>query len=102
VAIFGSNLFLCAASVLILQNAARSAKTVEEQRLAAKVKKLRSAAAPSKSENEASQAEKLLLEISGLRRGAFVRLRDNPVIGALLLAPGSTALIEILLWLSDR
>ena len=46
--------------------------------------------------------EKLLDEIKNIRRGAFARLWENPVFGAILLPSGGTALIQIIAWASSR
>lgn len=97
--IFVGNLTLAASSVVILQTAARKAKHEAEATLEAKVKRLQAAIAESPAANDANQAEKLLEEIRNLRRGAFVPLWENPVLGAILLPSSSVAAFQILIWL---
>lgn len=99
VIIFVVNLTLAAASVVILQTAARKAKHEAEATLEAKVTRLQAATAESPAENNANQAEKLLEEIRNLRRGAFVPFWENPVLAAALLPSGGAAAIQILIWL---
>jgi len=92
------NLVLAAASVIILQNAARQAKNEAEATLAAKVKRLQAATAESEVKNNTNQAERLLEEIRSLRRGAFVPFWENPVLGAVLLPSGGMAVVQMLIW----
>ena len=99
IAIFAFNLMLAAASVVILQNAARKAKNAAEATLEAKVKRLQAATVESQAQNNANQAEKLLEEIRTLRRGAFVPFWENPVLGAILLPSGGLGVLQILFWL---
>jgi len=92
------NLVLAAASVIILQNAARQAKNEAEATLAAKVKRLQAATAESEVKNNTNQAERLLEEIRSLRRGAFVPFWENPVLGAVLLPSSGLAVLQMLIW----
>ena len=92
------NLVLAAASIIILQNAARKAKNEAEATLAAKVKRLQAATAESEVKNNTNQAERLLEEIRSLRRGAFVPFWENPVLGAVLLPSSGLALLQMLIW----
>jgi hypothetical protein len=96
------NFLLALSSVIILQKAAVKAKRAAEDSLDAKLKNARAAAAVSKAANESDQLEKLLEEIRALRRGAFVRLRDNPILGALLMPSFGLVLIQLLTWLGSR
>ena len=96
--IFVFNLMLAAASVIILQNAARKAKNEAVAMLEAKVKRLQAATAESQIQNNAMQAEKLLEELCTLRRGAFVPFWENPVLGAVLLPSGGMAVVQMLIW----
>jgi hypothetical protein len=99
ITIFVLNLMLAAASVIILQNAARQAKNEAIITLEAKVKRLQAATAESQVQNNANQAKELLEEIRALRRGAFVPLWENPVFRAILLPSGGTVVLQILIWL---
>lgn len=96
------NFCLSVSSVVILQLAARNAKLKSVESLSAKVKKAQAKTAVSVEHNDAAQAEKLLYEIQSTRRGAFSGFWESPVAGALLLAPGGTALIHVVLWLVQR
>lgn len=98
VTIFGLNLLVAVASVLILQLAAGKAKRLAVANLTAKVKRLQNLAAPSKAESNASQAEKLLDEICSIRRGAFARAWESPLFGAMLLPSGGLTLVQALIW----
>jgi len=102
IAIYALNLTLAAASVVILQNAARKAKSEAEATLDAKVKLLQAATAESEATNNASQAESLLEEVRKLRRGAFVPFWESPVLGAILLPSGGTAFLQMLVWFMGR
>ncbi len=102
ISIYALNLTLAAASVVILQNAARKAKAEAEATLEAKVKQLQAAAAESETKNNASQAERLLEEVRNLRRGAFVPFWESPVLGAILLPSGGTAFLQMLVWFMGR
>jgi hypothetical protein len=102
IVVFASNFILALASVVILQRAAKDAKRVAEQTLTAKVKKLQAQAAPSAAQNNASQAEKLLEEIRGLNRGAFVPFWENPVVGAVFLSSGGTTMLQVFIWFMGR
>jgi hypothetical protein len=92
------NFVLALASVIILQHAAKRAKREAEESLAEKVKRIAARNAPSADANDASQAEKLLEEIRGLRRGAFVPFWENPVVGAIFVSSGGTTLLQLLIW----
>ena len=96
------NFCITLASVVILQRAARSAKRAAEDRLTAKVKRLQANIATSPAKNDADQAEKLLEEIRNIRRGAFVPLQENPVLGALMVGPGGLTLLQMLIWFMGR
>jgi hypothetical protein len=96
------NFVIALASVVVLQRAARAAKNAAEVRLTSKLKTLRAQVAPSSAQNDADQAEKLLDEIKSIRRGAFVSIWDNPVIGALLIGPGGLTLLQMAIWLMQR
>ncbi len=100
--LFGLNFCLATASVAIQQHVAHKAKRVAEASLASKIKRLRESTHPTRQENDVDQAEKLLDEIKSIRRGAFARLWENPVFGAILLPSGGTALIQIIAWASSR
>lgn len=100
--IFVLNFILALASVVILQHAAREAKRKAEQSMSAKVKKLQSQVAPSDAQNNATQAEKLLKEISELQRGAFVPFWENPVVGAVFLSSGGTTVFQLAIWMMNR
>ena len=96
------NLLLAVSSVVILQNAARKAKRDAEATLEAKVHRLQAITAESQEKNNANQAEKLLEEIRRLRRGAFVPIWENPVLGAVFLPSGGTAVFQMLVWFMGR
>src|SRR5215471_17271725 len=96
------NFLLAVTSVSILQNAARKAKRDAEATLEAKVKRLQAITAESQAKNNANQAEKLLEEIRHLRRGAFVPIWENPILGAILLPSSGTAVFQMLFWLMGR
>ena len=102
ITIFVCNFALAVISVIILQNAARRAKRTAEATLDAKVKRLQAAIAESQLKNNANQAEKLLEEIRSLRRGAFVPFWENPVLGAILLPSGGTAVLQMLVLAMGR
>jgi hypothetical protein len=96
VLVFVLNLGLAAASYLILQRAAKHARALGVRNLKAKVNQKESEAAKSVAEHEASQAEKLLDEISNLRRGAFVPFSKGPLVGGLLVNSSGLVLVELL------
>lgn len=105
VIVFGLNLALAVASVVILQHAARRARTAGLERLETKLNKLKAEMAPSEVEKKSvavAQAEQLLEEMMALRSGAFAAFWENPVVGALLLPSGGTALVELLPYLIGR
>jgi hypothetical protein len=66
------------------------------------VKKLQARAAPSPEQNDAAQAEELLEEIRAIRRGAFVSIWENPVLGALMVGPGGLTVLQMLIWFLGR
>jgi hypothetical protein len=99
ITIFILNLTLAAASVIILQNAARKAKNEAIVTLEAKVKRLQAAMAESQVQNNVNQAKELLEEIRTLRRGAFVPFWENPVFRSILLPSGGAVVLQILIWL---
>ena len=72
------NFCIALASVVILQRAARAAKSAAEERLTAKVKRLQAQTAPSPAHNDAAQAEKLLDEIRNIHHGAFGSILGQP------------------------
>jgi hypothetical protein len=92
---FVLNLGLAAASYLILQRAAKQAREIGVRNLQAKVNQKESEA-KSQVEHEASQAEKLLKEITNLKRGAFVPFTRNPLVGGLLVNSSGLVLVELL------
>lgn len=99
--VLGLNFAIAIASVVILQRAAKQARAKAEESLDAKVKSAQALAAPSRRENDAAQAQKLLDEIRTLKRGAFVGFWESPVLGAALVPSGGTALLQLLFWFSN-
>jgi hypothetical protein len=99
---FTINLLLALASVVILQRAARKAKSAAEDSLATKIRLLEASTAPSVEQNNANQAKQLLDEIRNLRRGAFAPFWENPVVGALFLSSGGTTALQLLIWFMNR
>ena len=102
ITLFVCNFLLAVTSIGILQNAARKAKRDAEATLEAKVHRLQAITAESQEKNNANQAEKLLEEIRRLRRGAFVPIWENPILGAVLLPSSGTAVFQLLIWLMGR
>jgi hypothetical protein len=102
VILFIINLVWSSVCVVVLQKAARKAKARAEESLEARVKALQASVAPTPAQNNASQAEDLLSDLRRIRRGAFVPFWQNPVVGAILLAPGSTVILELFLWMANR
>jgi len=103
--IFMLNLVLAAGSVLILQRAARKAQELAVESLRAKLDRLRETIAvtePQKGQNTLGQAERLLQEIQQLNTGAFAGPWENPLLGALLVPSGGSALIELAQYLFNR
>jgi hypothetical protein len=97
-----ANIFLAAASIFILQRAARQARAQSLKVLEQKISQLKSSAAVTEAERkqfDIKETEDLLAEIRDLRKGAFRGFWDNPLLGALLVPSGGTALIEILKYL---
>ena len=105
VVIFLLNLILAAAGLIILQRSAQRARVIAVERLQTKLDLLREAAAvtePQKTEKALGQAEKLLEEIQQLDTGAFAGFWDNPLVGALLVPSGGTAIIELIQYFVAR
>lgn len=102
VVIFGFNLLLAVACVLILQFAADRAKQLAVANLQAKVKRLQSLAAPNKTQSNADQAKRLLDEISQIRRGAFAHVWQSPLLGAILLPSSGLTIVQALIWVINR
>lgn len=96
------NFAISITSIVILQYSAKRAKKQAIASLSAKLKKAQSLIALSPQHNNAERAKELLDEISNLNRGAYVGFWENPVLGAVFLAPGGTVLIQLLAWLSSR
>jgi hypothetical protein len=97
VIVFGFNMFLALASIIILQKAARKAQTVGVKNLQARVEAAEQEAAPDPKTHRAAIARQLLQEVQTLNNGAFAPFWDNPIIGALLIPSGGSVLIELLL-----
>ncbi|HET7536972.1 MAG TPA: hypothetical protein VFJ90_10990 [Candidatus Didemnitutus sp.] len=102
IVIFSMNFVLSAAGIVLLQRAAQRAKREATASLDAKIKQLARKLAASPAENDQSQAGKLLEEIRGIERGAFVSFWNSPVIGALFLSSGGTTAIQALIWFMGR
>jgi hypothetical protein len=103
--IFMLNLVLAAGGVFILQRAARRAQDLAVESLKSKLDRLRETIAvtdPQKAQNSLGQAERLLQEIQQLNTGAFAGLWENPLLGALLVPSGGSAIIEIARYLFGR
>jgi hypothetical protein len=96
VIIFGLNLTLAAASMIILRNAALKARETSLKNLRAQVAAADQDAAPSPRANQAAVGHRLLNEIESLDTGAFAPIWENPVIGAILIPSGGSVLIELL------
>jgi hypothetical protein len=95
----GCNFAVAVASVVILQRAARRARDRSARHLAERLKNFKAsveAMRGRKEEHDFAQAEQLLDEIRRLQGGAFASLWENPVVGAVLLPSGGTALIELI------
>lgn len=93
---------VAAASIVILQHAARRARDLSVVTLQRKLNQLTAGAAATeaqKRQHDVAETEKLLNEIRSLRKGAFAGFWGNPVIGALLVPSGGTALVEIIRYL---
>jgi low affinity Fe/Cu permease len=94
----GCNLAVAAASIIILQHAARRARNTSASSLEAKIDefKIDTDVTPQDTKRRSvDEAQRLLDEIKGLNTGAFAGFWGNPVVGALLLPAGGTALIEL-------
>jgi hypothetical protein len=96
VVIFGINLVLAATSSIVLQRTALRARQIGVARLREKVTEKQRQAASSLVEHESVQAKVLLDEIGALRRGAFVPIDRNPLVGALLVNSSGAVIIELL------
>lgn len=94
---FVLNLLISAGAIMVLQRVARRAKATLTERLATKLRRLQSAQAKSPAEKYADRTRELLEEIKNLHKGAFVPLRENPVVGALLLPSSGLVLMQLLL-----
>lgn len=93
------NFGVSAASIVVLQRAARKARAQSMEVLAQKLNQLKSSAAATQAEkkqHDVNETEALLEEIGSLKKGAFGGFWQNPVVGALLVPSGGTALIEII------
>jgi len=91
------------ASVVILRRAARDARDRSADSLKEKINQLKSGAVITEAEQKQHnirETEQLLNDINSLRKGAFGGFWSNPVVGALLLPSGGTALIEIIRFLT--
>ena len=90
---------VAAASVIILQRAARKARNLSMEILEQKLNQLKAGSAVTEAQmhqHDISETEALLHEIRSLKKGAFGGFWSNPVLGALLVPSGGTALIEII------
>jgi hypothetical protein len=94
--VFALNLALMVGSVVVLQRAAHRARDVGLDRLQCKVETAESKSAASPELHQSALAQKLIDEVRGLRKGAFVPFWENPIVGAILVPSGGTALIELL------
>ena len=97
--IFGLNLALAAASILILQSAALKARDIGLESLRAKVEAAEQKAAPTPEANQAAVGRKLLDELQSLDKGAFAPLWQSPLVGAILIPSGGSVLLELLSYL---
>jgi hypothetical protein len=90
---------VAAVSVVILQRAARQARAQSMEILEQKLNQLKAGAVVTeaqKKQHDINETEALLDEIRSLKKGAFGGFWSNPVLGALLVPSGGTALIEII------
>ncbi len=97
--IFGLNLVLALASIIILQRAALKARETGIESLRTKVENAERIAQPSPEKNLANVGRRLLEEVQTLRKGAFAPFWENPIVGALLIPSGGTVLLELLFYL---
>jgi hypothetical protein len=97
--IFGLNLALAAASMLILQSAALKARDIGLENLRAKVEAAEQKAAPTPDANRAAVGRKLLDELQSLDKGAFAPFWQSPLIGAILIPSGGSVLLELMSYL---
>jgi hypothetical protein len=99
IVIFSLNLALAAGGLIILQRSAKRSRVQAVVRLQTKLDRLREAVAVTetqKAQKALGQAEKLLDEIQELDTGAFAGFWQNPLVGALLVPSGGTAIIELI------
>ncbi len=101
-AVMSLNFLLVILCVVVVQQAARSAKRNARDQLTAKIRLAAASTQPTPEANDAAQARELLGEIEDLHRGAFVGFWQNPVVGALLVPSGGTVLIELAIWMLGR
>jgi hypothetical protein len=92
---FGINLALATASYVILQRAALRAREIGVEQLNAKVNQKLRQAAGSLTQHESNQGERILEEISKLRRGAFAPISKSPLVGALLVNCSGAVLLAL-------
>ncbi|HTL17515.1 MAG TPA: hypothetical protein VL793_09770, partial [Patescibacteria group bacterium] len=104
-AIFIVNLLLVVTSAVILQQAAQRARELGLTNLETKLDRMKGEGAQTEEEkarHSVSQAQDLLEDIRQLRKGAFTSFWENPILGALLLPSGGTALIELCSYFLQR
>ncbi len=97
--IAGCNLVVAVASIIILQHAARRARDISAANLESKLHELKVGTDVTSADTKrrsVDEAQGLLNEIKGLNTGAFAGFWGNPVVGALLLPTGGTALIGLI------
>ena len=97
------NFGVAAASIVILQRAARRARDRSADALQEKLEQLKAGAAATETEkkqHDINETQELLEAIRNLKKGAFAGLWGNPVVGALLVPSSGTALIEIIRYLA--
>lgn len=93
------NMVLAAISIVILQRAARKARHLSMSILEDKLNQLKGSAVVTQAEkrqHDIIKTQELLNDIRSLKKGAFGGFWENPVVGALLVPSGGTALIEII------
>jgi len=96
---------LAAASVVVLQRSAVSAREQSIASLTEKINQLKARAAVTKEEKEQHnifETEALLTDIQSLKAGAFGGFWSNPVVGALLVPSGGAGLIQIISYFLNR
>jgi hypothetical protein len=97
------DLSAAAASILMLQHAATSARDRSVKELEDKIAKLKAAAAGGDKERaqlRTDKAKELLDDLSGLDKGVFAGFWANPVLGAFLIPPAGFELIELIRYLT--